>query len=858
MSATAPSETAAPPLPDAEAIAAFVAAFMKPGQVYEVRIPKPKRGGPCRLFNVNSGYFDKPDDLVRATSRISGADAEAVYITLNPVKPDLIARAVNRLKDDRTLSTTSDDQVPRRHNLLIDIDPVYDSGISATAEERKCALARRNAIIEFLTETMGWPDPRLVSSSGNGGAAIYAIDEPNDPTTTELIQAVLKALAGMFNDETAKVDQSVYNAARITKIPGTVSAKGDHTERRPWRLAKCRIVSEPAAVTRSQLEALAALAEPSVSGPTPNGRASYTVNGAGSRFWQIGDVLRDNGVGVRKKQRAGSTIYALDRCLTSDDHTDGACIIERPDGMLLYRCHHDRCGGKTWHDAKAALRIPQSSAGTGANSKQESAGSDSSTTEHASKKSYSHFSPGSASDFPVSVFPDVIRQYIEQGAESINVPTDMIAMPLIAYAAGAVGNTVAIHAKGSWFERPNIWEAVIGEPGSGKSPANDYARAPIDALQRSAWDEYQVRLEQWDAECAEIKAAKGTKSPFPERPVLAHYYTTDATMEALSTILSTSPGATMTRDEIVGWVKSHDAYKKGGDRQNWLSLWAGSPLKVDRRGSGTIYILQPCVPVAGGIQPEMLTDLGEEADRRDGFIERFLMLWPDAKPQKWTAGDINPETLANVVNIFRRLRVPQPANSSDSVLELTSDARTVFAEWYDQNGGIIAESTGLAAGFYAKYPGQVLRIALVLHCLHHPGDLTKSISAETITDAISVIEHCRKHLVRILPHFSATGSTKEAGLEARIMRILNRAKGEWVARGELQKGLGNSVPAEVLVPLLEAMANQGRIENRTVPTGARPREESRSLIAKNENMRNSSQASFSTSEREEETNDFPF
>ncbi len=73
----------------------------------------------------------------------------------------------------------------------------------------------------------------------------------------------------------------------------------------------------------------------------------------------------DSGVGFTEKQRGGSTIFELDRCLTSDDHTDGACVIERPDGMLLYVCHHNRCQGKTWHDAKTALRIPEP-AGSGA------------------------------------------------------------------------------------------------------------------------------------------------------------------------------------------------------------------------------------------------------------------------------------------------------------------------------------------------------------------------------------------------------------------------------------------------------------------------------------------------------------
>lgn len=347
--------TDCPPVPDQDAIAAFAANFMEPGCVYEVRVPKSKREGPRRLFGVNSGYFDNPQALAREAARISGADAEAVYVTLNPVNPDLLARAVNRIKGQNP-ATTADDQIERRRNLLIDVDPVRPTGISATLDEWRAAIRRRDEIAEFLSEQLAWPAPRYKGSSGNGGQLIYGIDQPNDADTADLLANVLLALDAIFSDDVVTIDTTVFNASRITKLAGTVAAKGDHTESRPWRLAQGRIDATADTVGRAQLEALAADApkpEPTrragVSGPTPSGR---------TRSWNVGDVLSDSGIKYVEKQKGGSTIYKLDRCLTSDDHTDGACIIERPDGMLLYKCHHDRCQGTTWHDVKDKLRIP--------------------------------------------------------------------------------------------------------------------------------------------------------------------------------------------------------------------------------------------------------------------------------------------------------------------------------------------------------------------------------------------------------------------------------------------------------------------------------------------------------------------
>jgi hypothetical protein len=427
-------------------------------------------------------------------------------------------------------------------------------------------------------------------------------------------------------------------------------------------------------------------------------------------------------------------------------------------------------------------------------------------------------------EFPVDVFPAAIQRYIEDGAEALNVPADMIAVPMLGFAAAAIGNSRAVVIKPGWVERVNLWLAVIGDPGSGKSPANDYARAPLDALQRDAWNQYQEDLAAWEQEAAQHKGkGKDVDAP-PPRPVLSHYFTTDATIEALTAILSTSPGVAMVRDELVGWVKSHDAYRKGGDRQSYLSLWAGAPLKVDRRSAGPQYVEHPVVPIVGGIQPDILPDLGEEAQRRDGFVERILMTWPVARPIVWSETELSSTADSGTRSLFRKLRAPVPG--SVDVVTFTSEARAVFGAWYIENGTIITESTGIAAGCYAKYPGQVARIALVLHALHHPGP-GHSIDAGTVSDAIQVVEYFRGHLVRVLPRFAAMGSTKSAGLATRILRVLGRANGEWVARRELRRGLGNSVPAEDINAVLAALEGEGRVENQSVPTGSRPRQESR-------------------------------
>ena len=80
------------------------------------------------------------------------------------------------------------------------------------------------------------------------------------------------------------------------------------------------------------------------------------------------------------------------------------------------------------------------------------------------------------------------------------------------------------------------------------------------------------------------------------------------------------------RDELVGWVKSMDQYRsgRGADRQFFLSVWSRQPIKVDRKGAKPILVSNPCLAVVGGIQPDLLPELADAAQREDGFLDRLL------------------------------------------------------------------------------------------------------------------------------------------------------------------------------------------------------------------------------------------
>jgi hypothetical protein len=178
------------PASSAAQVAEWLRVFVESGQVFEVRILNAPRAGTV------SGYFNDVDKAAKAAAGWSGK-APAVYFTLNPVNPALLARASNRL-EERSKSTTSDDHVIGRRWLFIDFDPQRPAGISSNDEEHWLALDRARMCREWLSSS-GWPFP-VDTDSGNGAHLLYATSLPNDAGATEMLPLLWMAQLSMRHD----------------------------------------------------------------------------------------------------------------------------------------------------------------------------------------------------------------------------------------------------------------------------------------------------------------------------------------------------------------------------------------------------------------------------------------------------------------------------------------------------------------------------------------------------------------------------------------------------------------------------------------------------------------------------------
>lgn len=325
-------------------IRAAISLLTVPGSVVEVRALTDRY--------THSGYFSDHDALAKAAEILDSDTSNlGIYITLNEVNPALLSRRANRIKMrlGKKDATTGDADIIRRIWLPIDIDPVRPSGVSSTDEEHALSLAKAEEIDSFLS-ALGFPEP-VKGDSGNGAHLLYRIDLPNDDEATALVKSCLAALDVLFSDNLVSVDTANFNAARIWKLYGTISRKGDNTPDRPHR--RSRILSapeEPVIVAEGLLKDLAARLpdEKQAQQQIPKGKHS-------GKDFDLRTWLSNHGLGVRnEKTYHGGTLFVLEECPFSSAHKDGAFAIQFAKGAVFAGCKHSSCGGgiQRWQELR--------------------------------------------------------------------------------------------------------------------------------------------------------------------------------------------------------------------------------------------------------------------------------------------------------------------------------------------------------------------------------------------------------------------------------------------------------------------------------------------------------------------------
>ena len=442
---------------DANEIIHALRLWFQAGDVFEVRVLDAVSAD-YRREHIESGYFDYehisavPEALKRLLS------FRGVYVTVNPVNPDLLARAVNRLRPAGRNPTTADTDIVRRRWLLIDCDPRRASGVSSSNSEHESALAKAREIRDGLS-SLGWPDP-IMTDSGNGAQLMYRIDLPADDG--ELVRRVIGEIAKASSEQVA-IDTSVHNPARIWRLPGTMNCKGDSIPERPHRMA--RILEEPqdiVPVSKEQMQDIVSHQSEDTQTDVPDDEWKHTMPAFDLDSW-IAQYCPELGSPQPWK---GGRKWIFPVCPFNEAHTNkSAVLIQEPSGAVAFKCHHNGCSGNDWR-ALRELREP------GCYDRREEANSDVDLSgilkpnriEKQEKEAPLFPNPGPVPDKLLSI-PGFIDDVVKLSMQSAPYPNRVLSFTgALALLAFLVGRKV----QDKRDNRSNIYLIALADSGTGK------------------------------------------------------------------------------------------------------------------------------------------------------------------------------------------------------------------------------------------------------------------------------------------------------------------------------------------------------------------------------------------------------
>jgi len=135
------------------------------------------RSGGRRPKSSGIRFYDKKgiESAITEALYLSGK-AKGVYVTLNPIRPDIIDHGWNECNIARSGTLTEDGDILRRRWLLVDADPNRKGVVGSSDDEKAKAYEVIRAVREQLARDglagAGYCD------SGNGYHLLYRVDLP--------------------------------------------------------------------------------------------------------------------------------------------------------------------------------------------------------------------------------------------------------------------------------------------------------------------------------------------------------------------------------------------------------------------------------------------------------------------------------------------------------------------------------------------------------------------------------------------------------------------------------------------------------------------------------------------------------
>lgn len=339
--------------------------------------------------------------------------------------------------------------------------------------------------------------------------------------------------------------------------------------------------------------------------------------------------------------------------------------------------------------------------------------------------------------FPLEVFPDAVQELIHNAKRTVGYNEDYFSAGILSVCATAIGNSIHLY-NGTYKSKPIFWLSIIGTKGDGKTHLLNFAKKPIEQKDDQTYLEYKSELEGYEQK---DKDARGKK------PKYAKFILKDFTPEKLAESLEyNEKGILIFRDELMGWINSFDQYKKGGDQQMYLELFNGNELTVDRITKEPIRITETNVNILGGMQPEKVKQFANNGRDDDGFLERFLFVYPpNLKPHLFTGEDISEVHKDNYNRLIHTLLEAPP-----QTIKVNTSTIEIYKSWQHQKAKECFNDK-VERALQAKMQTYVWRLALVVEMMQQAvtGNFNTDLKDESLDKAIRLVEYFRLNALKV-------------------------------------------------------------------------------------------------------------
>jgi len=399
--------------------------------------------------------------------------------------------------------------------------------------------------------------------------------------------------------------------------------------------------------------------------------------------------------------------------------------------------------------------------------------------------------------FPVDCLPTVVAAYINGLAKSMSTDPALIALPMLASMAAAIGNSRVVSIHDDWQEPPILWTAVVCESGTQKTPAYLKGVAFIQEINSRLALANKEDKDRFEKETREHEAAvmlwkqiarskEGTSEPPPVPPapeITRAVVTNDTTIECLATRLGENPrGLLLARDELSGWLSSFDRYSGGGstsgDAAAWLSMFNACPLIVDRKTSGRLIVDRASMCVTGGIQPGILARAIGDEHQENGLLPRFLLASPPRRLKKRPPKAKGVDTAGPARILFETLYGIPMIEGGPARLPLDDAADDVWWSFHDEHAVRVHQSHGFTASLLSKIEAAAARLALVVHLGRAAGGERVSweaVDATSMARGVTLANWFAAEGLRV--HGATTGKTVVGPAGEELLQIVREAGG---------------------------------------------------------------------------------